>query len=366
MNEQQAELLRLIGQIDDLWYTETYKQRELPEAEYRELLQRQQAKNTAVVAQIRELLAGGVSLDFTRNGSHTPLLVAVTHNDVALIELLIEHGADIRAETGYESPLHRAAEFGAHRVVRFLIEQGVDPRGKVGGRTPLAAARASRHSRGVVPLLVELLLPTKSRRPPPPKKPKELAEAEVTAWLAEAPPPTVGAATWAALRSFMDSVFVEEHSVSIDQLYESIEEHGDTRPELVFACVELIRKVARREPKAKTLKKLAKSVAVHHGDLTIDGKLTIGSLMVTGDLTVRGDANNVEGRRLFVGGNFTCESFRTEGPAVIGGDLTARVVDAFYNDYSLEVRGTLRADRLIVDHHVVRAGAFAVAERIDR
>jgi hypothetical protein len=217
-----------------------------------------------------------------------------------------------------------------------------------------------------VPLLVELLKPTKSQRPPPPTKLKELAETEVMAWLAGEPPPAIEATTWRALRAFMDSVFVEEHAISIDQLYEYIEEHGTKDAWLVFACVELIRRVARREPKAKTVKKFAKTVAVHHGDLEVAGKLVVGSLMVTGNLTVRGEVTNVQGRQLFVGGNFTCDTFRTEGPVIVGGDLEARVVDAYYNDYSLEVLGTLRADTLVVERHVVRAGAFAVKQRVDK
>lgn len=367
MNEAQRELMGLIEGIDDLFYIETYHRVERPEAEYLEILRRAQAKNAALLGRIGELLRSGVSLDFTRPSGHTPLMVAVTHNNVELLELLIAHGADVHAVVGHDAPLHRAAEFGADRVVRALIERGVDPRGLAqGGRTPLSVARSSRHSRRVAPMLVELLKPTKSRRPPPPKKLKELAEVEVMAYLDGEAPAAVQPATWQALRAFMDSVFVEEHSVTIDQLYEGIEEHGATDPSLVFACVDLIRRVARRAPRSRTIKRLAKPVHVHHGDLEIAGDLVVRSLMVTGDLEVRGDASNVQGRRLFVGGDFTCEVFRTEGPAVIGGDLEARVVDAYYNDYGLEVRGTLRADRLVIERHVVQAGAFAVKERVER
>ncbi|EPX61289.1 hypothetical protein D187_001072 [Cystobacter fuscus DSM 2262] len=50
----------------------------------------------------------------------------------------------------------------------------------------------------------------------------------------------------------------------------------------------------------------------------------------------------------------------------IGGDLRARTVDAFYNDYGLQARGTLKADTLSVERHQVTAGRFGVRERIDK
>ncbi|WP_164010408.1 hypothetical protein [Pyxidicoccus trucidator] len=58
----------------------------------------------------------------------------------------------------------------------------------------------------------------------------------------------------------MDSVFEEDHSLTIDQLYAGIEEHGNLRPHLVFACIDIIRRVSTREPKPKTLKKVSKNV----------------------------------------------------------------------------------------------------------
>ncbi|MCY1020839.1 ankyrin repeat domain-containing protein [Pyxidicoccus sp. MSG2] len=367
MTEQQNELTNLIRKINDLHYIETYNRVELPEAEYLAVLRKAQDSNAAVLDSIRRLLAEGVSLDFKTINGHTPLAVAVTQNNVELIQLLMEHGADIREEVGYDTPLHRAAEFGADRVVRFLIEQGLDPRGKTpGGRSVLFAARSSRHSKNVVPLLVELLKKTKSERPPPPKKLKELSEERVTRYLAGPAPGALEPREWEALRAFMDSVFVEEHSVTIDQLYESIEEHGAMRPHLVFACIDLIRQVSTREPKPKKVKKVSKNVSVHHGDLEVDGKLNVGSLMVTGRLTVKGSAANRQGRRLFVGGDFECDTLYTEGPVVIGGDLRARAVEAYYNDYSLEVRGVLKADTLTVERHQVTAGRFDVRERVDK
>jgi cytoskeletal protein CcmA (bactofilin family) len=367
MTERQYELESLMRSIDDMKYLELFGRAELPEAECAARVAKAHAHNAEVLQRIRKLLSEGVSLDFKTVNGHTPLAIAVTENNVELIQLLMEFGADIRAPYGYDTPLHRAAQFGADRVVKFLIDQGLDPRGKApGGWTVLSAARSSAHSRKVVSMLVEMLKKTKSERPPPPKKLYELSEENVTRYLSGPAPATVEAQDWKALQDFMDSIFVEDHSVTIDYLYASIEEHGNTRPGLVFACIDLIRQVSTREPKPKTIKKVSKNSYIHHGDLVVDGALKVNSLLVTGHLTVKGKAENVQGRQLFVGGDFECDTFYTEGPVVIGGDLRARTVHAYYNDYSLEVRGALKADTLTVERHQVKAGRFEVKERIDK
>ncbi|MCP3100369.1 ankyrin repeat domain-containing protein [Myxococcus sp. K15C18031901] len=365
MTQQQDDLLTLIRKIQSHHFIETYV-KPVREAEYVERLTEEQAENAVTLASIRQLLDSGVQLDFEDMNHHTPLLNAVTHNNVELIQLLMAHGADIRAPHHYDTPLHRAAEFGADRVVRFLIEQGVDPRVPLpGGRTVLSTARGSRHSRRVVSLLVELLKPTKSQRPPPPKKAKDLSEEAVLRYLSAEPPAGVRAQSWDKLRLLMEGVFVEAHSVNLDEFYEGIHEHASFHPDLVFAAVGLIQAVSTRAPKDKKVKKLSNPMLCHHGNLELDGKLTVGSLLVTGNLTVKGLATNFEGAPLFVGGHFTCETFKTVGPVVIGGDLQATRVEASGNDYGLEVRGTLRADSLVVDKHQVTAGRFDVEERVD-
>ncbi len=367
MTEQQQELERLIQQINDLHYIQTYDRVELPEAEYLQLLAKAEQKNAQTVDHIRKLLATGVSLDFQTLNGHTPMMIAVTQNNVEVIQVLMEHGADIRAKSSYQFPIHRAAEFGADRVVRFFLDQGIDPRQKTeGGRSVLSAARASRHSKNVVPLLVEVLKTTKDQRGPPPKKAKDLSEENVTRYLAGDAPEGVSAATWSQLGAFMESVFVEEYSVNLDQLYAGIEEHGNTNAPLVFAIIGLIQAVSTRAPKNKTLKKVATSPLLHHGDLEVTGPLNVKSLLVTGNLKVHGKASNFQGAQLFVGGDFTCDTFRTEGPVIIGGDLKASLVDAYYNDYSLEVRGALVAQKLVIEKHQVTASRFDVQERIEK
>ncbi|MCE9670310.1 ankyrin repeat domain-containing protein [Myxococcus stipitatus] len=365
MTRYQYDLLTLIRKVQSHHFIETFVKRER-EAEYLERLTKEQAENAVTLASIRQLLESGVGVDFEDQNHHTPLLTAVTQDNVELIQLLMAHGADIQAPVGYDTPLHRAAEFGAERVVRFLIEQGVDPRTpSPSGRTVLGAARASKHSRGVVALLVDLLKPTKSRRPPPPKKAKALSEEAVMRYLATEAPAGVSAGAWDTLRLLMDGVFVEAYSVDIEEFYEGIQEQSSFHPDLVFAAIGLIHAVSTRAPKDKKVKKLSDPMWCHHGNLEIDGKLNVGSLLVTGNLTVKGLVTNFQGTPLFVGGDFTCETFQTQGPVIIGGDLQATRVEASYNDYALEVRGTLRADSLVVDKHQVKARRFDVKERVD-
>ncbi len=46
---------------------------------------------------------------------------------VAIVELLIEHGADVNGQdASHQSALHRAAEFGNLRLLEFLITEGAD------------------------------------------------------------------------------------------------------------------------------------------------------------------------------------------------------------------------------------------------
>jgi cytoskeletal protein CcmA (bactofilin family) len=137
-------------------------------------------------------------------------------------------------------------------------------------------------------------------------------------------------------------------------------------PELVFACIALIKNAITSEPKDKVVKSISGQHYAHHGNLVVTGDLKIRSLMVTGNLTVKGRASNVQGCQLFVGGDLECETMYTEGPVIIGGNLSAKKIETYYNDYALEVKQTLQADTLIIDHHQVIANHFDVKERIEK
>jgi hypothetical protein len=137
-------------------------------------------------------------------------------------------------------------------------------------------------------------------------------------------------------------------------------------PEIIFACIALITNAITSAPTDKVVKSISKQPHVHHGNLEVTGNLKISSLMVTGNLTVKGHASNVQGCGLFVGGDLACETMYSEGPVVIGGNLRAKKIDTYYNDYALDVKKTLQADTLIIDHHQVTAGHFDVKERIEK
>ncbi len=96
-------------------------------------------------------------------------------------------------------------------------------------------------------------------------------------------------------------------------------------------------------------------VAVHHGNLVVDGDLQPPSaLLVTGDLTVNGilrDTGNVA-----VLGNLHCHSVASEAWFIVGGDCVARdFVYGDYNDNMLEVLGRIQARVVVTSDHAIYA-----------
>ncbi|XP_031548959.1 transient receptor potential cation channel subfamily A member 1-like [Actinia tenebrosa] len=94
----------------------------------------------------------------------TPLHNAAKNNSSAILELLIEHGANVNAKDDNNvTPLMLAASFGATDSIRLLMEKGTDPTIKdIDGRTALF--NAVRHSNAMevlltnqqmIPLLIE-------------------------------------------------------------------------------------------------------------------------------------------------------------------------------------------------------------------
>ena len=361
MSEKQSELESLIRSINDLHYLYQYDIKEKSEAEFQAKLTRLNEENRQALSAIRALIESG-AVDLTaKRGNHSVMDQAVVKDNVELIEMLISYGVPIEGNVGM-TPLHRAAEFGALRVVKFLIEEkGLSPRRKQPGEySVLSSARESSFSGAVLPYLIEVLKKTKSERLPPPKKMFELTEENMLKWLPQIPIPVHSKEK---LYDIVDSLFVEDYSTTVSYFYTTIERQV---PELVFACIALIKNAITSAPKDKTVKKIPGQSYVHHGNLVVTENLKVRSLMVTGNLIVKGNVSNVQGCALFVGGDFECENMYTEGPVVIGGNLKAKKVEAFYNDYALEVKQTLQADTLIIDHHVVIAGQFDVIERIEK
>jgi hypothetical protein len=77
-------------------------------------------------ATVRQLIEGGESPSrYHPSMLATPLFWAIRQGDAALVEFLLDHGADIedRADEG-ESPLMKAALYGHRNIVRLLMDRG--------------------------------------------------------------------------------------------------------------------------------------------------------------------------------------------------------------------------------------------------
>ena len=90
-------------------------------------------------------------------GIRTPLMWAAYHNDVPMVRLLLEHGADPNQSTYFGSPLSHACWNDGFEAAELLIDRGanVNARDAVAGFTPLHWAAGNETLR---PHLVKLLL----------------------------------------------------------------------------------------------------------------------------------------------------------------------------------------------------------------
>ncbi|HNR32696.1 MAG TPA: ankyrin repeat domain-containing protein [Candidatus Hydrogenedentes bacterium] len=89
-------------------------------------------------------LEKGVDVDVRSSRGFTPLLLAAQAGQLATVKLLVEHGADLRAQPVDEyglCPLHAAAFNNAAEVARYLVEQGTPVDARSGkGNTALHLA----------------------------------------------------------------------------------------------------------------------------------------------------------------------------------------------------------------------------------
>lgn len=74
------------------------------------------------------LLANGADVDGTNSASETPLYVAIKHEHLDIITLLLESGDDVNMKypMSTESPLHVAIKFGLLNVFEVLLSYGAD------------------------------------------------------------------------------------------------------------------------------------------------------------------------------------------------------------------------------------------------
>lgn len=91
------------------------------------------------------------------NGWHTPVSIASERGHLKLVQYLVEHGADVNQQSGYDdaTPLDKASYFGFFEIVRYLVEHGADINARnKDGKTPLMHA-CERYRSDIVKYLVQ-------------------------------------------------------------------------------------------------------------------------------------------------------------------------------------------------------------------
>jgi cytohesin len=96
------------------------------------------------------LLQAGSDVNAVSTEGRTPLQIAASEGDLALIKLLLQRGADLNPGSHPFSPLHAAVEKKRTKVVATLIQAGGDPNAVASeGFTPLMTAASSRSKQSV-------------------------------------------------------------------------------------------------------------------------------------------------------------------------------------------------------------------------
>ncbi len=120
------------------------------------------AVNTGNVEAARRLLLAGHDPNAHLTEGWTPLVVAASAKDLAMVELLVTHGGDVAQPKDAwlnrdgGTPLHYAARNGAEEVVAFLLSKGApiqvtdaeDVRPCTGRRRAETRTSCERSSRG--------------------------------------------------------------------------------------------------------------------------------------------------------------------------------------------------------------------------
>jgi hypothetical protein len=242
--------------------------------------------------------------------------------------------------------LHRAAAFGRVDNIQLLLKRGlpVDIE-DAQGRTPLDAARAWKHGADAVPLLTKLtkaaLKKSGGRKAEPGG---DLFMADVKAALKKLKDKRVA--------RLVDGFFATKNPRSTVAFLEEFARQDDEA--MIGVGLELAR--ATKAPATKhKVAKLAHET-VHVGDLEVTGDADAKILVVTGNPTVKGKLTNYEGCVIAVGGDLTADAIWSEGPFVVHGDVTVKkAVWATYNDYAMQIGGTLKVPLLAVIDHKLTA-----------
>lgn len=315
------------------------------------------AEADACLAKMASALAAGANWQEKLGpGERDAALTAATCSDERPVELLLAHGVPLDHQAGNDGTmLHRAASFGCVRVVECLLARGLAFDVKsAAGKTPLAEARAWKHGRAAVPLLMKLTAAAKKKNPTrlangQPDARGDLEKAAVLRALRLSKEP---AAALRVLRRATTAFFADSASKTVAAYLAEI--GGQDDETLLPAALAAAAAAASRPPTELTVESV--DSLVHVGDLIVTGDCEPRALFVTGNLTVAGRLANYEGRQVCVGGDLTADVVWTEGPLFVGGD--ASVKKGFVgsdNDYSAVVRGVLTTPVLVSDQHTIKA-----------
>jgi ankyrin repeat protein/uncharacterized protein YegL len=107
---------------------------------------------------VKQLLQIDPNLVRARNFDYTPLHYAIINFNVEIIKYLIEHGADVNAETSddFTPPLHLAIEYNFNvKIIKYLVEQGANINAETNnGYTPLHWAACNNSNVEVLQYLI--------------------------------------------------------------------------------------------------------------------------------------------------------------------------------------------------------------------
>ena len=118
---------------------------------------------------VKLLLERGVNVDFPGRGNagtaeRTPLQCAARHGQLEIMQLLLDHGADMKAQSEEETHerwtvLHYAIYGGHPQVVKILLERGADPHvWTQEGETPFQLAKSRNGPEAIRVQIMNLIL----------------------------------------------------------------------------------------------------------------------------------------------------------------------------------------------------------------
>lgn len=350
---------------------------------------------------IRALLESGANVHARDHAGVTPAGRAVLLNDtapqaavdrsVAVLELLVEHGARLDGPCGDvmggsfahhsttatpvyaflldhgapttdtdglgDTPLHKVVRSARPQLVELLLQRGADTAAVNHlGQTPLGIAlhldQYNDHQRRarsqIVPLLEAAGAPVHVAYPLNEGGPQPIDMDAVRRAAAE-----LRTEGW-------DDPGLQRN---VDDTYDSYQHfiaalNRNWRSDSFAWVLELCRRGLGDTGTARTLvgEQELRAPFFHHGDLVVKGHLqVVCPFVVTGSVTVEGclgDAGPDSG--VAIGGDLTAQAVYTDGDMHVGGDIEADIVYGYYNDHTLEAR-TIRGRLVIADDHDVQA-----------